>query len=99
MKSIVLTKCDAQTISNQIKLDEDIMDLLDEMKLALRLAPDTETRDAATLKRQCEQSEKRKETFNDMMNLITNCGYFIQSYAKDVSFCMYPSRFHLAILY
>jgi len=66
------------------------MALLDELKRALRLAPDTETLDAATLKRQCEQSKNRKETFNDMMGLITNCGYFIQSYAKDVSFCMYP---------
>jgi len=75
------------------------MALLDELKLALRLTPDTEALDAAALKLYCEQSEKRKETFNDMMNLITNCGYFIQSYAKDVSFCMYPSRFHLAILY
>jgi len=75
------------------------MALLDELKLALRLAPDTETLDAATLKLYCEQSEKRKETLKDMMNLVTNCGYFIQSYAKDVSFCMYPSLLHSAMLY
>ena len=75
------------------------MALLDELELALRLAPDTETPDAPTLSFYCEQWKERRETFKDMMNLITNCGYFIQSYAKDVNFCMYPSFLHPALLY
>jgi hypothetical protein len=28
------------------------------------------------------------------MDVIIECGYFIQSYAKDVNFCVYLSRSH-----
>jgi len=65
------------------------MVFLDAIADALRLTPGTETLDAIKLRSHCEQSEKRKEAVKCMMNLITECGYFIQSYIKDSSFRMY----------
>ena len=63
------------------------------MEQALHLALDNEPLDAEKLKLACEKSEKRKETVKRLMNLITECGYFIQKYAKDVNFRTY-SLFH-----
>jgi len=74
------------------------MALLDELQLVLRLSPDTKTLDATKLKFYCEQSERRKETVKQMMNLITECGYFIQCYAGDVNFRTLPSLSHSVLM-
>ncbi len=74
------------------------MALLDAIEQALHLAPSNETVDAAKLKFHCERSEKRKETVKNIMNLISECGYFIQSYVKDVNFRTYPTLSHSVLL-
>jgi len=63
------------------------------MEQTLHIALDNEPLDAGKLKLACEKSEKRKETVKRLMNLITECGYFIQN-AKDVNFRTYISLFH-----
>jgi len=77
--------CDAQKISNQIQLDEDVMDLLDAMETALDLAPDAET-----LISRCK-SNKREITLIRLLEQIEECGRFIQAYVENESFCKYLS--------
>ena len=78
----------------EIQISEVVIDLLDTMEQALHLALNNEPLDAGKLEFACEKSEKRKETVKRLMNLITECGYFIQKYAKDVNFRTYISLFH-----
>jgi len=72
---------DVQKISEQIQLDKNILDLLDEIDVALDLAPDEDT-----LRSRCEKSDHHKKTLTRLLEQITECGHFIQSYVKDVNF-------------
>ena len=65
------------------------MELLDEIRQSLPLAPDDEPLDTAKLRSRCEQSRNRKKTVEQLIDLITACGLFIQSYAEDVKLCMW----------
>src|SRR6266545_5835072 len=53
------------------------------MEQALDLTPD-----ADTLKLRCKLSKNHEKTLVLMMHQISECGRFVQSYAKDVNFCM-----------
>jgi len=66
----------------RVQIDKDIVDLLDTMEEVLNLAPD-----AQTLTQHCNLSNKRKMLVL-LMNQLIECGYFIQSYAKDRNSCM-----------
>lgn len=68
------------------------MDLFEAILNALRLTPGHESLNATELRFLCEQSEKRREAVNRMMDLVTECGYFIQSCMKDIDFCESRSR-------
>jgi len=70
------------------------MDLLDVMGEALSLAPDAETLDSEELKTRCEHSATRRRAVTRMMNLIIECGYFIQTYTNDVNFGINLSWLH-----
>jgi hypothetical protein len=72
---------DAQKISEQIQLDQDVFDLLDEIEMALDLAPDVDT-----LRSRCQKSDRHEKTLTRLLEQITECGHFIQSYVKDVNF-------------
>jgi len=63
------------------------MDLLDAMEHALYLAPNKETLDVKKLRSLCEGSAYHQRTIVQMMNLIVECGYFIQTYLMDINFC------------
>ena len=78
---------DAQKISEQIQLDKDVLDLLDEIEVALDLAPDAET-----LRSRCRKSDRHEKTLARLLEQTTECGHFIQSYVKDVNFGMYYTR-------
>lgn len=71
-----------QKISDQIQLDEDTIGLLDAIDQTLDLAPD-----ADSLRMCCESSKNHQKTLLRMLEQISECGYFIQSYVKDVNFC------------
>lgn len=81
---------DRQKFSEQIDLDQAVVDLLDAMDQALNLAQDGET-----LRLRCGRSDNHKKTLKCLIDLITECGYFIQSYLKDVNFCVYSLHFVL----
>ena len=72
---------DAQKISEQIQLDQDVFDLLNEIEVALDLAPDAEA-----LRSRCRRSDRHEKTLTRLLEQITECGHFIQSYVKDVNF-------------
>jgi len=84
-----------QKIAEQIQLDEDVISLLDAMEQALHLAPETELLDVARLRSSCERSANRRKTVMHMMAQISECGHFIQSYVKDVNFCVHIFSFIL----
>ena len=63
----------------------DILDLLDEIGVALDLAPD-----ADTLKSRCQKSDHHEKTLTRLLQQVSECGQFIQSYVKDVSFGTWP---------
>lgn len=52
------------------------------MEHALDLAPD-----ADTLNLRCKLSKNHEKTLILMMDQISECGRFVQSYVKDVNFC------------
>ena len=85
MKSLVHFKFlqgnHAQKISPQIQLDQDILDLLQEIVLALDFVAD-----ADKLISLCQNSDDLKKTLILLLEQISECGYFIQSYVKDVNF-------------
>jgi hypothetical protein len=60
------------------------MDLLDEIGVALDLAPD-----ADTLRSRCRKSDRHEKTLARLLEQTSECGHFIQLYAKDVNFGMY----------
>jgi len=68
-------------MSEQLRLDQDIMDLLDAIILALDLGSANE------LKIRCERSKNHEMTFLRLMEQINECGHFIQSYVLDHNFC------------
>lgn len=76
-----LQRIHTQKISEQIKLDKAILELLNDIELALDLAPDEET-----LRSRCRKSDRHEKTLARLLAQITECGHFIQSYVKDVNF-------------
>jgi hypothetical protein len=81
----------SQKISEQIELDDSVMELLLAIEDALNLTPKANIED---LKLCLEKSTNRKTVLSRMMDLITECAYFIQSYVTDINFCMYLSSLH-----
>ena len=76
-----------QKISEQIDLDQGVMNLLDVVDQAPGLVQDAET-----LRLRCQRSDNHKKC---LIDLITECGYFIQSHLKDVNFSVYSLYFFL----
>ena len=76
-----------QKISEQIDLDQGVMNLLDVVDQAPGLVQDAET-----LRLRCQRSDNHKKC---LIDLITGCGYFIQSHLKDVNFSVYSLHFLL----
>jgi len=64
-----------------MQLDKDIFDLLNDIEAALDLDPDTEM-----LRSRCQKSDRHEKTLCQLLELISECGHFIQSYVKDVNF-------------
>jgi len=77
-----------QNISEGIPLHQEVVGLLDAMAQALHLGPEAEPLNAKELGSRCERSDNCRKTVMLMMNVVVECGYFIQTYVKNISFRM-----------
>jgi predicted transcriptional regulator len=55
--------------------------LLDDIEVALDLTPD-----ADTMRPRCQKSDRHEKTLSRLLEHLTECGHFIQSYVEDVNF-------------
>lgn len=74
------------------------MDLLDAMEHALHLAPNMEILDIERLSILCKESAYHQRAIVRIMNLIVECGYFIQTYTMDINFRMNSFDIHIMLI-